>query len=241
MHKKYINGSNNCYVTEDGHVIGTQGRILKHGLSNGYPTVVICYKDGSKKSRAVHRLVAKSFLPPPSKEILEDSRTKGARVPVVNHIDGNKLNNHYTNLEWCTYKQNYDHAIENGLNTLRKGEDSNFSKIDENTVHAICKMMAEGARTVDICKKLNVTRSTVYPIRHKENWVDISSQYDFPEVSRRRSISDETAHWVCRCLEKGMKPLEILEKTTNKNLTRGIIKTIKRRGAYHHITCDYRF
>lgn len=39
---------------------------------------------------------------------------------IVNHKDGNKLNNHYTNLERCTYDYNNYHARKNGLNNISK-------------------------------------------------------------------------------------------------------------------------
>lgn len=47
----------------------------------------------------VHRLVAKAFVPPVS----------GADD--VNHIDGNALNNHVSNLEWCTNQENAVHSV----------------------------------------------------------------------------------------------------------------------------------
>lgn len=47
----------------------------------------------------VHRLVAESFIEKPESDI----------SLVVNHIDGNKENNHYTNLEWVTQKENCIH------------------------------------------------------------------------------------------------------------------------------------
>lgn len=47
----------------------------------------------------IHKAVAESFIPNPNNH------------PVVNHIDGNKLNNNIDNLEWCTYKYNTLHAI----------------------------------------------------------------------------------------------------------------------------------
>ena len=56
-----------------------------------------------KHYRLVHRLVAFAFIP------LVDGKTH------VNHIDGNKDNNHYLNLEWCTPAENNKHAIEKGL------------------------------------------------------------------------------------------------------------------------------
>lgn len=68
---------------------------------NGYQIVTL---DG--KQLSIHRLVASHFLPNPY-EYLE-----------VNHKDGNKSNNHVSNLEWCSREQNTQHALETGL---RKG------------------------------------------------------------------------------------------------------------------------
>ena len=54
--------------------------------------------DGKRKGFSVHTLVARAFC---------DGYKKGL---IVNHIDGNKLNNYYKNLEWVTYKENSIHA-----------------------------------------------------------------------------------------------------------------------------------
>lgn len=58
---------------------------------------------GKYKFFKTHRAVAESFIPNPNGHA------------VINHIDGNKLNNQIDNLEWCTYQHNYNHAVKLGL------------------------------------------------------------------------------------------------------------------------------
>lgn len=78
----------------------TSGRILKQNpdLRGGYFLVYLS-KYGKVKCLKVHKLVAICFC---------DGYTKGA---VVNHKDGNRQNNIYSNLEWCSQKQNIHHSI----------------------------------------------------------------------------------------------------------------------------------
>lgn len=79
-------------------------RLLKSklGRDGRYLSVYLCNNEKENTQR-VHRLVAEAFL----------GKQPGL---MVNHIDGNKLNNRVENLEWCTAKDNNLHAIKNGLN-----------------------------------------------------------------------------------------------------------------------------
>ena len=70
--------------------------------TTGYWKVKL-FKDGAGKDHKIHRLVALSFL------------EKDVGTDVVNHKDGDKLNNNVQNLEWCTTKENVNHALEIGL------------------------------------------------------------------------------------------------------------------------------
>lgn len=107
MRTKHIDGFINKYVVyEDGRVWSmVTNRFLKPYESCRYLKVKL-----EGKNYLVHRLVAQSFIP--NREGKSD----------VNHIDGNKYNNHRSNLEWSTRSENLKHAHKLGLlNQSRKG------------------------------------------------------------------------------------------------------------------------
>lgn len=74
--------------------------------SCGYMLVTLCHK-GVRKNKRVHRLLMESFIP--------NEHNKQH----INHIDGNKLNNSLSNLEWVTPKENAVHAANTGLLDVR--------------------------------------------------------------------------------------------------------------------------
>jgi aspartyl-tRNA synthetase len=86
--------------------------ILKPNLRDGYRSINLSYfvnDEQNKLSIKIHRLVALHFV-----------ENNDPKKNVVNHKDGNKLNNHYTNLEWTTLTENNQHAIDNGLTKITK-------------------------------------------------------------------------------------------------------------------------
>jgi hypothetical protein len=105
-------------VTDDGQVFSNsrvlcdgrkvKSKWLKIGHNNlGYPRVTLS-KDRKTERIFVHRIVAEQFIPNPENK------------PCINHKDGNKQNNHFSNLEWCTVSENTQHAWDNELITSRK-------------------------------------------------------------------------------------------------------------------------
>ena len=102
-------------ISNLGRVMGKNG-VLKNRLSkNGYHVVSI----GSNykfKNQYVHRLVGKHFL------------VNNNNYKVINHIDGDKTNNKYTNLEWSTYSKNTTHAHDNNL-IIYKNKSSKYTGV----------------------------------------------------------------------------------------------------------------
>lgn len=97
-------------ICEDGRVYSRiSHKFLKPCDNNGYKTVTIVL-DGKHKRFSLHRLIAETFIYNP-----EDK-------PCVNHKDGNKANNSVDNLEWCTHKENSNHAVKTGLITNKHAE-----------------------------------------------------------------------------------------------------------------------
>lgn len=94
----------NYEVSSNGRVRNSKtGRVMKTSVSTrGY--VQVCLHDNcTPYMRSVHRLVADAFY---------DGDHQGLEV---NHIDGDKQNNFIGNLEWCTRKENTEHAFKTGL------------------------------------------------------------------------------------------------------------------------------
>lgn len=106
-----------CYAKH--YDISTFGRVksIKDGKEkilmpffdkDGYLQIALS-KNGIVKKFKIHRLVAQAFIANPDGK------------PQVNHIDGNKFNNHVSNLEWCTNRENNIHAVKTGLRKSQKG------------------------------------------------------------------------------------------------------------------------
>lgn len=99
--KRYVN-------TNGGAKRIVREKILKPVIDNTGYYVVSLWKENICTRTHIHRIVIENFVP------------NFLNKPFVNHIDGNKLNNCITNLEWCTPQENNVHAYATGLNPSRK-------------------------------------------------------------------------------------------------------------------------
>lgn len=123
-------------------------KIMKERYHNGY-AIINLWKNGQMKRYYIHRLVAAHFVENPKE------------YNIVNHIDGNKTNNYYENLEWCTAKHNIQHAIDNNLLTV------NIDGILQKNIENRKKVVA--IKNNRIVYKANYSKEMAKIIKEKEH------------------------------------------------------------------------
>lgn len=102
--KKKIKDYDNYYIYDTGDVYNqSTQKMLEGSIGEGGYKYYRLSKNGVKKMFYAHRLVAEAFIDNPN------------NLPLVNHLDGNKLNNDISNLEWASYSENMVHAYQNKL------------------------------------------------------------------------------------------------------------------------------
>lgn len=88
---RWIKRGNNGYFKK--------GKLFTNTVNGvGYPVASISNEKHQVKTKTIHSLVAEAFIP----------KVEGKKI--INHIDGDKTNNHVSNLEWCTYSENIAHS-----------------------------------------------------------------------------------------------------------------------------------
>ena len=137
-------------------------RLLKNQLKkHGYEIV-----DISGKQYKVHRLVAKLFVNNPDPKNFD----------IVNHMDLNKANNHYSNLEWCDNEYNLKHASKMGaLKGKQRGEKNGRALLGEDDVLDIWI----NDREVDyIVGKFGMTELSAKALKSKVRWKHLIPIYE---------------------------------------------------------------
>lgn len=124
---KHIKGLEGFYtITEDGRIYSVRRSKYLKPLSNRDGYLFVIMNVGGKQYRErIHRLVAMHFI------------ENKDNLPEVNHKNGNKKDNHFTNLEWSTRSKNVKHSYDTGLKPKLRGEKHGKSKIVINTAYGI--------------------------------------------------------------------------------------------------------
>lgn len=132
-------------ITEDGRLFSVRSNkfLSPKEDKDGYLEYCLCVNDIRTYKRA-HRLVAEVFLP--SADPINNQ---------VNHIDGDKKNNHYSNLEWVTSKENNCHAIRTGLRIGVRGETNNLSKHTDKFILDVVNFFLDCRDIGKTCEKFN--------------------------------------------------------------------------------------
>lgn len=128
----------------------------RHRKWNYYSVCV--HSGGKRKNIKVHRMIAAAFLPNPQQK------------PQVNHLDGSRLNNKLTNLEWATSAENMLHAWRNGLVPSQAGERNSQAMLGASDVQEIRGKSAEGERAENLARQYGVSKGHIYKIISGAKW-----------------------------------------------------------------------
>lgn len=179
--------SNKYEVNEFGNIRNknTHHHYKLQDNGNGYLSVSMKLKDGKNRVFYIHRIVANVFL---------DTTGIDTAKFVVNHKDFKHGNNHYSNLNFCTQKENIGYSIDAGR-VHNKGEDNVTSRLKESQVRLICKTL-ESNGDIKYSKLLKIAglepsgrnKDLVTKIRQRHIWKHISSEYNFT-VTKRESMN----------------------------------------------------
>jgi hypothetical protein len=144
-----IDGYPNCLVSNFGNIWSIHKGELKHQSldKDGYPCVSLMNGKKDKSRKFVHRLVALSFIP----------RDPFGVKDQVNHKDGNKENNHFSNLEWVTGSENVRHAVKVGLFQAAFGINNGKAKLTNEDVKEIMALRSAGVSRAEIAERFNIT------------------------------------------------------------------------------------
>lgn len=162
---KDIEGTDGKYqVSNLGRVKSIQGKregFIKPEINIGGYLTVHLRVNHKNLNRVVHRLMMKAFIPNPENK------------PFVNHKDGNKLNNSFENLEWCTASENRKHAYDTGLCKACPpiGEKNAQGKLKTEDVLSIRVLLKyTNLRDKQIGEIFNVSQVTISQIHRRQTW-----------------------------------------------------------------------
>ena len=148
-------------IEKDGRVWSySVNKYMKTSIDkDGYKTISLRNNNNGYSHFGIHRLLMITYFPISNMEEM-----------TVNHIDGNKFNNSFENLEWVTANENTSLAHKTGLN-LSKGETHGRAKLTEDQAKRVIKLIKEGKGTKEIQKEIPfITKNMVNQIKHNRTW-----------------------------------------------------------------------
>lgn len=186
-------------VSNHGNIKESNGKkIYPYINSKGYAAINLKTSAGIRKNFLMHRIIALTFIEVPS-EYIEAGYV--SETLTVNHINGIKYHNATFNLEWCTHKENVNHAHKSGLAWRLHGEHHANSKFPIINIHQACEYLTNGESNKYIKEKTGVTDGTIYSLARGDTHKDISSQYKIKK--RTKSLPTNIIDDICKDIAAG--------------------------------------
>ena len=183
------------------------------------------YDNGKPSTFRVHRLVAEAFC---------YGRTEEKNI--INHKDLNKLNNHYKNLEWCTQRENINHAKENGAWKINQFASAAILSNDD--VKEIIELLFDtNIKIRDIANHYGVVRGAIFNIYSKLTWKNFTENIEFPKRYNNIKLDNETVIDICNIINE--KKLTDSEIGKIFGVNRKTINDIKLKKTWRKITNEY--
>ncbi len=157
---KDVKGYEGLYsITSDGRVYSHLSKKFLKPLHNGTGySVVYLFKEDTRRTCLIHRLVAEAYIPNPENK------------PNINHKDSDRKNNKAYNLEWCTPAENTLHATLYG-GKKDQGSKSKMAKLTEDEVISIRKEYEETSpMKKTLALKYNVSPGLISQIVNRRIW-----------------------------------------------------------------------
>ncbi len=139
-------------IDNEGNIYSVRG-IMKGTLrKDGYIQVIM----DKGKCDLAHRVIAKALIPNPLNK------------PCINHKDGNRANNHPSNLEWCTYLENEKHAKK--MWGKGRGEKNGMARFKRQDIAVMRVLFQLGYTLTELSHEYSCSSSRIHNIISRKSW-----------------------------------------------------------------------
>jgi hypothetical protein len=151
-----------------------RGRIRK---GKGYQQAKLVTKTGKQKEFFVHRLVAEAFIGPCPSDKNQ-----------IAHFDGNRLNNHWSNLRWATPKENGEDSTRHQSHWGERGGRPRLTTTKVSEARSRYRGKHGGVSQLALAREFGVSRSAMGAALTKKSWRHVGTMRSEGGGYRIRSV-----------------------------------------------------